>query len=115
MEVQRLLEDRVGTDVHMLSITLDPEVDTPEELARYRDAYGAGPGWTFLTGELDDIEHLRRKLGLVHPDPILDRDRSQHGALVVYGNDRVGRWAAVPALTTPRRILRTIEKALGWG
>ena len=99
----------------MYSITLDPEVDTPEKLASYREAYGAGPGWTFLTGDHEDIEALRRKLGLVHPDPVLDKDKSQHGALVVYGNDRVGRWAAVPALTTAERILRTIEKALGWG
>ena len=75
----------------------------------------------------DGADGVREMLGLprsgetassgttVKADPVLDKDRSQHGALVVYGNDRIGRWAAVPALTSAERILRTIEKALSWG
>src|SRR5437868_6922185 len=63
VEVQRLLGERVGRDIFMYSITLQPELDTPEILRGYADTFGVQPGWLFLTGERADIETLRRKLG----------------------------------------------------
>src|SRR5262245_9325750 len=45
--VQRALGDRVGRDITILSLTLDP-TDTPDDLARYAERLHAGPGWLFL-------------------------------------------------------------------
>ncbi len=42
-------------DVKMISISIDPEFDTPEKLRRYAERFNAGPQWQFLTGEVDDI------------------------------------------------------------
>ncbi|NUO53563.1 MAG: SCO family protein [Polyangiaceae bacterium] len=43
-------------DVRMVSITVDPENDTPEKLAAYGARYGADPErWLFLTGEPDHV------------------------------------------------------------
>src|ERR1700722_14388731 len=50
VRVQDLLSPRVGKDIFMVSITLQPEHDTPEVLAAYARTYGVGPGWVFLTG-----------------------------------------------------------------
>jgi protein SCO1/2 len=61
-----------------------------------RKEYGAGPGWTFLTGSEDAVEDVRRSLGLFDPDPKVDADRSQHSGLLVMGNDPLGRWCRVP-------------------
>ena len=96
--VQRLLGDRVGRDIFMYSITLKPEQDSPQALKEYADAHHVGPGWLFLTGKPDDIECLRRKLGFVDPDPVVDRDTSQHIGVVRIGNDAIGSWTACPAL-----------------
>jgi protein SCO1/2 len=56
------IQDRVadeGDAVRLVSITVDPERDTPEKLAVYAKAYGAIPGrWKFLTGDPDLIEHV---------------------------------------------------------
>ena len=49
--VQEILGPRVGRDVFMYSITLDPANDTPQVLKSYAKAFGVKPGWTFLTGE----------------------------------------------------------------
>ncbi|MBI2319046.1 MAG: SCO family protein, partial [Betaproteobacteria bacterium] len=43
--VQKLLGERVGSDIFMYSITLDPEHDTPKVLKEYAAQFGAGPGW----------------------------------------------------------------------
>ncbi|MBI2882445.1 MAG: SCO family protein, partial [Candidatus Methylomirabilis oxyfera] len=62
-EVQKMLGSRVGRDVFMYSITLDPENDTPEKMKEYAAQFGAGPGWLFLTGKRADIDKIRFKFG----------------------------------------------------
>lgn len=50
--LQDELGDRFGSDVFLMSVTIDPEYDTPEVLKAYAENFGADPsGWAFLTGE----------------------------------------------------------------
>ncbi len=96
----------------MISISLDAEVDTPERLAAYAEQYGAGPGWTFLTGDPDEITRLRHSLGAFDPDPILDQDKTQHAGILIYGCEPLGRWGGVPGMLRPERIARTMRRTL---
>ena len=57
-----MLNGRVGRDIHMYSITLQPELDTPEIMRGYVETYGVQPGWLFLRASRDDTELLRRVL-----------------------------------------------------
>lgn len=45
-------------DVRFVSFSVDPESDTPQVLAAYAEEHGAGPGWTFLTGEPDAVTQV---------------------------------------------------------
>ena len=110
--VQAALGPRVGHDVFLYSITLDPARDTPEVLERYAQSVGAKPGWLFLTGSDDDIEFLRRKLGAYDPDPLIDADKTQHAGVVVLGNDATGRWGAVPGLIKPAAIVQAVLRVV---
>ena len=109
LEVQAQLGDRVGRDVFMYSITLDPERDTPQALRDYAEMYEVKPGWLFLTGGKPDIETLRRKLGFVDPDPKRDADPANHAGVIVYGNEAIDRWAACPAKAKPENIINLID------
>ena len=86
-QIRQRLGEEVGRDVFIYSITMDPEHDTPELLKAYADAFGAGEGWMFLTGEPEDIKLIRRRLG--------DRSRrlSEHRNDLVLGNDETGDWS----------------------
>lgn len=108
VRVQRLFGNRIGRDVFMYSISLDPEHDTPEVLSQYVKNYSVQPGWTFLTGSTTDITTLRRRLGLRDLDPVIDADKSQHIGVVLYGDERFDRWAACPALSEPREIVKYV-------
>jgi len=46
--------------IHFVSITIDPEHDSPSVLAAYAEQFGAPPRWSFLTGRPDDVERVLR-------------------------------------------------------
>ena len=64
------LQQRLGSDfgrrVQFVSITVDPERDTPDALRHYARAHGADPaGWAFLTGTPAEIQDVARRYGVV--------------------------------------------------
>jgi cytochrome oxidase Cu insertion factor (SCO1/SenC/PrrC family) len=71
-QLARLQTDFPERDLRLVSITVDPEHDTPAALARYAEQYGADPQrWLFLTGEKRAIYRLATdgfRLGVVDPD-----------------------------------------------
>src|SRR5688572_19957945 len=109
VKVQRLLGERVGKDIFMYSLSLDPLTDTPRVLRDYTEAHGVGPGWRFLTGKPADMEVLRQRLGFVDPNPEVDRDKESHLGILRYGNEKLDRWSACAAQTRPETIARYIS------
>lgn len=103
-KVQDLLGDRMGRDVFFYSITLQPEMDTPQVLKEYAEAFEVKPGWLFLTGKPADIDRLRRAQGFADADPERDKDLSNHIGMARYGNDRLERWGGVSVNSQPYNI-----------
>jgi protein SCO1/2 len=99
VQVQHILGDRVGRDIFMYSITVDPEHDTPEVLAEYAKRFRAGPGWWFLTGDEADILLLRKKLGLYIAG--LDKESKDHNMSFLIGNQRTGQWMKRSPMDNP--------------
>jgi protein SCO1/2 len=102
-QVRELLGDRVGRDIFFYSITLDPVLDGPEVLKKYAANFYDGPGWLFLTGEPEDIDAIRQKLG--------ERSRSlkEHRNDVMLGNDATGEWGRDSIFTDIARLAQTIR------
>jgi protein SCO1 len=109
--VHEALGDRVGRDVHMYSITLAADFDTPQVLKKYAEDHKTGAGWQFLTGNYADIEIIRKKLGFYDLDPAVDANRSKHAGMVRIGNDAYNRWMMAPALGSHKNILQVIQHA----
>jgi len=90
IQVQDLLHGRVGKDIFFFTISIDPENDTPEVLKRYKQMFGIGPEWMFLTAaNKDDVTLIQRKLGLIGANtPVL----KEHNTSVVVGNEASEQW-----------------------
>jgi protein SCO1 len=109
-KVQTMLGDRLGKDVFMYSITLDPENDTPELLAAYAKHFKPKPGgWTFLTGDKQDIADVRQSLGFRWVNPAQDKIKQEHIGIVKYGIEPLERWGACPALSKPEAIVAYLD------
>lgn len=113
LSTRRVLAPRLGRAPDLLTLTLDPERDTPPVLARFVAAHGSVPGWTCLTGAPADLERVRRFLGFFDPDPRVDADRSQHGALVAMGDDRSGRWRVASTRASPAELAKLALRTAG--
>ncbi|MDH4656815.1 SCO family protein [Pseudomonas sp. BN606] len=107
--LQVLLGERLGRDVFLYTISLQPELDTPPELKVYAERHGARPGWLFLTGTPADIYSLRYSLGFYDPVPEVDDALASHTGVLRIGNDRTNRWAMATALGSAERIIATIN------
>jgi protein SCO1/2 len=108
VKVQRILHDRIGHDIFMYSITLDPAVDTPKQLREYAARHRTGAGWLFLTAKPADIELLRRSLGFVQRNPVRDANKTNHIGIIRFGTEACMRWAACPGLAPADWIATSI-------
>jgi cytochrome oxidase Cu insertion factor (SCO1/SenC/PrrC family) len=98
--VQKHLGERVGRDIVMISISVDPTNDTPMVLKRFADNFKAQPGWYFLTGEKKNVDWVLYKLGGYV------EDKQQHTGVLIIGNEATGEWMKVMAMTNPEEIAK---------
>lgn len=101
-QVYDWLGERMGRDIFFVSISLDPENDTPEKLAEFAAAFNAGVGWTFLTGDRENIDIIRYKVGE------RSRSLSEHRSDMVIGNSRTGVWRRASVMGSLAVLMQSI-------
>lgn len=106
--LQDSLGDRIGKNIFIYSISLQPDLDSAAALKDYARKYGVKKGWTFLTGKSRDIELIRRKLGFYDSDPVADANLSNHSGVFRVGNDLQNRWFMTPAATPTKQIVASV-------
>jgi len=102
--IQRELGDRVGQDVWLISVSVDPAVDRPERLRAFATGFGAGPGWTFVTGEPADIDRLLKAFGSAS-------GITAHATTMLIGNAHTGRWVRTSGLAPAATNVKLIVDA----
>lgn len=105
-KMQQALGDRVGKDVHIISISVDPLVDTPANLKEYAKKLHARPGWYFLTGEKQNVDLALKKLG--H----LVANKQDHLNIFIIGNERTGLWKKAFGLAQSDELIKVVESVL---
>ena len=100
--VQKELGDKVGRDVHFISISVDPATDTPERLKAWGAKFKAGAGWTFVTGEKQEMDKLLDALGAAVAK------REDHTPAMIIGNDAKGVWTRTYGLAKTGQIVGLI-------
>jgi len=105
-KLQEHLGDRLGKDVYMISISVDPVNDTPAKLKEYAARFRARPGWYFLTGSKENVDAALRKLGQ------WVESREAHQNLFLIGNDRTGLWKKALGLARPEEIFTIVDSVV---
>jgi len=96
------LQRKLGPEaagVRLISISIDPENDTPETLKSYLERYGAKPGWDFYTGRRDDI------LAVMKAFNAAVSDKMQHQPLTFLKAPGDPRWVRIYGLVGTSDLL----------
>src|SRR5262245_32531313 len=105
-KVQEALGDRLGKDARIISISVDPTVDTPPMLKAYAKKFDAKPGWYFLTGNKENVEFALKKLG-----QFVD-DKQDHLNIFIIGNERTGLWKKAFGLAKPEELVKVVDSVI---
>jgi cytochrome oxidase Cu insertion factor (SCO1/SenC/PrrC family) len=105
-KVQGYLGERLGREIVMISITVDPETDTPAALKKYAESHKVMPGWYFLTGEKKNVDWVLYKLGGYV------EEKGEHSAVLIAGNVSTGEWVKMHAMANPTEIANAVTKLL---
>jgi protein SCO1/2 len=104
--IQEALGDRVGRDVFLVSITVDPEVDTPARLKDYARKFHAGPGWVFLTGKKENLDWALYKLGQYV------ETKDDHTTIFIIGNEPTGLWKKAFGMANVTELVHVVESVV---
>ena len=104
-KVQKDLGDRVGRDIALISVSLDPAIDVPERMKGFLTKYGARPGWTFVSGNKGEIDGLLKALGAYVSD------KNDHTPMILIGNDSAGYWTRAFGLAPASKLVKLIDEA----
>ena len=96
-----------GLDIKLISISVDPTVDTPERLLAFAQKYKAEPGWTFVTGDKGEIDTLLKGLG------VAITNKNDHTPMIMIGNDVADYWTRAYGLSSPTKLVDLISDAAG--
>lgn len=103
--VQQQLGERVGRDVRLISVSVDPVTDTPERLAAFATKFKADAGWSFITGDKPEIDKLLAALGASVAD------KTDHSPTIIIVNDATGKATRTYGLAPPSRLAQLIADA----
>jgi protein SCO1 len=104
--IQEHFADRIGKDLFLISITVDPRTDTPEVLAALAGQWKARPGWQLLTGDKADVDAALHKLGM------RAENKESHSNIFIIGNEATGLWKKARGLSKPEEIIPLIDEVL---
>jgi protein SCO1/2 len=89
-KLQKMLGEQLGKEIHLLSISVDPERDSLKAVQEYAGKYNPKKGWLFLTGKKENLDAINLKLGNRSLIP------ESHIQVFLLGNLRTGQWMRLP-------------------
>jgi len=105
-KIQEALGDRVGRDVFLVSLTVDPETDTPARLKEYSQKFHAGAGWTFLTGKKENLDWALYKLGQYV------EKKDDHTTVLIIGNEPTGLWKKAFGMANVAELVAIVQSVV---
>lgn len=103
-QVQNQLGDDLGSEVTMVSMTVDASRDTPARLKAYATKHRVRDGWIWLTGPKGTMDDVLTGLGAYSVS------FEDHPAMVIVGDGRTGEWRRMFGFPNPDRIMKVVNE-----
>ncbi|BCR06565.1 photosynthetic protein synthase I [Desulfuromonas versatilis] len=104
--LQKKLSPDAKQKVRLVSVTIDPEYDTPEIMTEYLKRYRAQEGWDFLTGTREDIDRVMHAFNAYIPD------KMGHYPLNLLKGPGKDQWVRIYGLLSTRDLMSEYDQLL---
>jgi len=91
----------------LISVTIDPEHDTPYVMNEYLKRFRAKPGWDFLTGSRADIDAVMKGFNAYIPD------KMSHYPINLIRSPKDGSWIRLFGIMSSREFLEEYQSVVG--
>ena len=102
------IQEKLGADqktVRLVSISIDPENDTPAKLKVYAEKFKAGPQWKLLTGSLENSLIAQKAFG------VFAGEKMNHKPLIFLRSKNSGnQWVRIEGLAEAGQVIQEYEK-----
>ncbi len=106
--LQDMLGERLGREVVLVSVTVDPRTDIPVRLKAYAKKQKARPGWVFLSGDRNSLGQVLLGVGVLFSSNL---EEHNHIPVTMVGSSWC-EWRRFHGFPTPEQLLGQLEKAL---
>ena len=104
--VQDRFGERIGQDVALVTITVDPSRDNSHRMRNYAQNFDPNEGWSWLTGEKGTVDEALRAFGAYTPN------FEDHPAMVLIGDERYSKWYRLYGFPAPEVIETRVKELL---
>jgi protein SCO1/2 len=104
--IQEALGERLGNQAFLVSISVDPETDTPLRLKEYAGRFHARPGWVFLTGKKENVDWALYKIGQYV------EKKDDHSTIIIIGNEAKGLWKKAFGLAKADELMKIVDDVM---
>jgi protein SCO1/2 len=93
--------------VRLISISIDPDHDTPQRLTDYWQRFGAGPQWQLLTGRRDDVIEIQKAFDVYRGK------KTNHQSVTFLKGSLSGPWIRLEGYANAADIIREFDGLAG--
>jgi protein SCO1/2 len=104
--LQKSLASRLGSEVVLVTLTVDPARDTPYRLRSYAKNFAPGEAWSWLTGDNSAVESALRAFGSY------TANFEDHPAMILVGDAANSTWYRLYGFPAPQAIEGKINELL---
>ena len=106
-QVQARLADRLGKDIILVTLSIDPVTDIPQRLKAHAQKIKARPGWSFLTGKKQAVNPILKALEVYSPDIF------NHPPTVFIVDGQQGLWTRVNGYPSTSKVMKELDRFHG--
>jgi protein SCO1/2 len=96
--------DKEGQKFHLVSISIDPENDTPAKLTEYALKFEAGANWDFYTGTVQSSIAIQKAFNAYRGD------KMNHSSVMVMRSAPGKKWVRLDGFVSPAVVIREFGK-----
>ncbi len=100
------LQGKLGASrsaVHLVSISIDPEQDTPARLREYANKFGAGPAWQHYTGSVAASVAAQQAFG------VYQGDKMSHTPVTLLRTGLNSTWVRIDGFASADQLLAELQ------